>query len=569
MSTTFAARVAPILIISLGCCCVVHADDSETEENAATSSDEANDEETEAGEDPRLEQVIVSWPHVPETVRMELLRLVRDKLGEDPGSKGLAEVWYELEEPERHRIYERTRVSHSPVVGAIMLVLLLCAFFAMTAYDVPLPLAMSLVACAFLALQPEYAEAILQSGFMHYANIVILFTAVAIPAHMIERSQGFSWVAAAIGFRFGRMQLVAPRLALPLLISVLMVLTYVTAGLMHNVTSILIMTPIIIRLCDSYRLPSRWILCGALVASNLGGFSTKWGDTPNIIESATWGLTANDFWQEVLPANLIVLGGLTIVVIFLTRRTILKRPASEMPHDSLSLRPEQGDHTGFGKAIATAGWKEVARGLWIDKRLLLTGLSLLAAFIVLHVVFDHWKIQIGALTILIAVLLERYEERDHTLKSLGFDVYLAFAAIFVLAGCIEHSWIGQFLRDQIVNTNAAPWAIAITGYFGTMFTEAASWATAASGQIYGLQGSPELVAAAQSHSAAWALGGGICAGSSSLVTAASAGIILCEESSRFKNEAHTITFRKYLPFGLTCSLLMLAFYATYFTIFRF
>jgi Na+/H+ antiporter NhaD/arsenite permease-like protein len=562
MNTTF-ARLALILVLVCGHCSVSDADD-----NASTSDADVSGETT-PSDDPRLEAVLESWGHVPETVRAELIRLVRDKLGDDPGSAGLADVWHELDEVEREHIYERTRVSHSPVVGGIMLVLLFTAFFAMTAYNVPLPLAMSLVACAFLALQPEYAEAILQSGFMHYANIVILFTAVAIPAHMIERSQGFSWVAAAIGYRFGRMQLTAPRMALPVLIIVLMVMTYVTAGLMHNVTSILIMTPIIIRLCDSYRLPSRWILCGALVASNLGGFSTKWGDTPNIIESATWKLTANDFWQEVLPANLIVLSGLTIVVIFLTRRTMLNRPASEMPHDSLSLRPDQADHTGFGKAIATAGWKEVARGLWIDKRLLLTGLILLAAFIVLHVVFDHWKIQIGAATILIAVLLERNAERDHTLKSLGFDVYLAFAAIFVLAGCIEHSWIGEYLRDQIVNTKAAPWAIAITGYFGTMFTEAASWATAASGQIYGLQGAPELVSAARSHSAAWALGGGICAGSSSLVTAASAGIILCEESSRFKNEAHTITFRKYLPFGLTCSLLMLVFYATYFTVFRF
>ena len=83
--------------------------------------------------------------------------------------------------------------------------------------------------------------------------------------------------------------------------------TYVTAGLMHNVTSILIMTPVIIRLCASYQVPSRWILSAALIASNLGGFSTRWGDTPNIIESATWGLKAGDFMCEVLPANLIVL----------------------------------------------------------------------------------------------------------------------------------------------------------------------------------------------------------------------------------------------------------------------
>ena len=120
---------------------------------------------------------------------------------------------------------------------------------------------------------------------------------------MIERSQGFKWVAAWLGHQLGKMRLRHPRMTTPLLVAILLVATYVTAGLMHNVTSILIMTPVIIRLCASYQMPSRWILSAALIASNLGGFSTRWGDTPNIIESATWGLQAGDFMREVLPGQ--------------------------------------------------------------------------------------------------------------------------------------------------------------------------------------------------------------------------------------------------------------------------
>ena len=160
--------------------------------------------------------------------------------------------------------------------GALMLLLLLSAFYAMTRYEVPLPLAMSLVSCSFLVIQWESAPAILRSGFEHYASITILFTAVAIPAHMIERSQGFKWVAAWLGHQLGKVRLRHPRMTTPLLVVILLVATYVTAGLMHNVTSILIMTPVIIRLCASYQIPSRWILSAALVASNLGGFSTRW-----------------------------------------------------------------------------------------------------------------------------------------------------------------------------------------------------------------------------------------------------------------------------------------------------
>ncbi|HMP80700.1 MAG TPA: SLC13 family permease [Pirellulaceae bacterium] len=456
---------------------------------------------------------------------------------------------------------EPAAIAYTAPFGIVMLVLLFAAFFAMTRYDVPLPLAMSLVACAFLGMQGAFAPKILQSGFMHFADIVILFTAVGIPAHMIERSQGFKWVAAYFGYQFGRLRLAKPRLANPLLVFVILLVTYVIAGLMHNVTSILIMTPIVIRLCDSYGVPSRWILCGALVASNLGGFSTRWGDTPNIIEAATWGLSAGDFFLEVMPANLIVLGSLAVVVNYLTQRTLANMSPGQSPYGAMKT---------IDIAKGAAGWEEAKENLEVDKRLLWSGLGTLGLFVVLHVVFDDYKICIGALTILAAVMLDRKAHRFETIKSLGYDVYLAFAAIFVMAGCFEYSWVGAQLREQIVNTQAAPWAIAITGYLGTMFTEAASWATAASSQIFGL-GDPtkEGIEAARTHAAAWALGGGICAGSSSLVTAASAGVILVEESGRFRDERHAITFRKYLPFGVAFSLFMLVFYATYFSVFRY
>ncbi|MGH9847020.1 MAG: hypothetical protein ACREEM_50630, partial [Blastocatellia bacterium] len=127
------------------------------------------------------------------------------------------------------------------------------------------------------------------------------------------------------------------------------------------------------------------------------------------------------------------------------------------------------------------------------------------------------------------------------------------------AGCVEHSWIGESLQGAINKAGAAPWAIALTGYLGTALTEAASWATAASARIHPLDAS---------HTAAWALGGGVCAGSSSILTAASAGIILWAESLR-ADKRHAITFKTYITFGLPFSILMLAFYSAYFTLRRY
>jgi Na+/H+ antiporter NhaD/arsenite permease-like protein len=437
------------------------------------------------------------------------------------------------------------------MLGPVMLALLLATFVAMTVWRVPLALAMSLLACAFLVLQGSGAAGILATAFQHYAPITILFTAVAVPAHMIERSNGFKWLASWAGYKFGKMRLRSPRATTPVMVATVLLATYVTAALMHNVTSILIMTPIIIRLCMSYGVPSRWVLSGALVASNLGGFSTRWGDTPNIKEAEYWGLSAGDFTREILPPNLLMMAILIGVVVWLTRRSLLRRPAAP--------GPVQGETLAMAKAAVD--WKTARQDLVIDRRLLSIGVSALLLFIVLHVVFDDWKIAIGAATILGAVLLERKRDRLHTLVSLGGEVYLAFAAIFVIAEAVSHSPIGEFLRGQIEKTqtspgHVAPVAVTVTGYLGTMFTEAASWVTAVGASIQQLD---------PSHTSAWALGAGICAGSSSLVTAASAGIILVEESGRFKEPEHAVTFRSYLPFGIGFSLVMLAFYVIWFT----
>lgn len=460
---------------------------------------------------------------------------------------------------ERERTITVSATPHATVekagfsISMVMLVLLFTTFVCMTRYGVPIPLAMSLLACTFLALMWSQAGVIAHTGFHNFAEIAVIFTAVAIPAHMIERSRGFEWMAAVLGHHFGRIRLKSPRAALPLLVTVLLVATYVLAGLMHNITSILIMTPIIIRLCDSYAVPSRWILCAALIASNLGGFSTRWGDTPNIVEAREWGLKAGDFMREILPPNLIVLTVLIIVAGVLTRkalRSAVLLAAAGGGSTMASVKPGMTLITAMG----AAGWEDEKGNIAVDRRLFGVGAISLIAFIALHVIFHDLSMALGGMTIAACVLLDRPRDREHTLKSLGFDVYITFGAIFIIAGCIKNSWIGASLHEQIEQLRYAPWAITLTGYFGTTFTEAGSWVSAVAEEIS--TGNP-------THTSAWALGAGICAGSSSILTSASAGIILWEQSARFKE--HAITFRNYLVFGLGFSLFMLVFYSLYFT----
>lgn len=136
--------------------------------------------------------------------------------------------------------------------------------------------------------------------------------------------------------------------------------------------------------------------------------------------------------------------------------------------------------------------------------------------------------------------------------ALSIETYATFAAIFILAQVLAFSpiGIGESLKDHLLQSHGSIFVIAVTSYIGTLFTEAASWASASAPIVHSINGS---------HVAAWALGAGIFAGSSSLVTAATAGIILTQETKSFPKDSR-ITFGSYVLFGLPISLLMLAFY---------
>lgn len=437
---------------------------------------------------------------------------------------------------------------HSLFGGLLMVGVILGGFTAMTIRGVPQALALALVSVICLTMQGGHAETVLRTGFSHFSDIVVLFTGVAIPAHQIERSGAFRRLLGHTGDRLGNFAFRHPKAVIPVLATFLLAVTYVLAALGHNTTSILIMTPFAIHLCSPFRIPTRYVLSGMLIASNLGGFSTRWGDTPNIIQSRVWGLNSQSFLCEIMPWNLVVLGVLCSVVAFLTHR--------------LALKKNEGVSTLSDARLAevTAGIKDYFGNGYLDRRLLAVGAICLTGFIALQIIYPAYQIAFGAITIAVAVLADHPHHRLQTLQSLGFETYTVFASIFVLAGCVENSWIGHSLHQLVETTHAAPWVVALTAYFGTTSTEAASWATAAASTIQPID---------PSHRAAWALGAGICAGSSSIITAASAGIILASESKRAAGGAHEVTFGKYLPFGLGFSLFMLVFYSIVLSILRF
>src|ERR1051326_5169573 len=175
----------------------------------------------------------------------------------------------------------------------VLILALFVAFVCMTKGKLEQEVAMPLVALASIALVGFHdvlsgdheAETALAEGFAQFARIAVLFTAVAVPAHILQRAGALNWLAMLIGEWLGILIVrlkAAPFVVVP---AVCLFLTFIMAASFHNTTSILVCSYVTVLICKSYQLRPLPVLIASLVSSNLGGFSTRWGGTPNIVEA--------------------------------------------------------------------------------------------------------------------------------------------------------------------------------------------------------------------------------------------------------------------------------------------
>ena len=428
------------------------------------------------------------------------------------------------------------------MIAAILLALILIVFIAMSRQKFGPEIGMPLLALAGLVLvSTDAADVALRHGFEEFAKIAVTFTAIAIASHQMRDSNFLQSAGLLTGDAIGHS---AQKLGVPVAWGVAffcLFFTWALAATLHNTTAILVMAPLIITVCSQFTIPSLPVLYASLIASNLGGFSTRWGDTPNVIEAGQWGLEHGDFLQ-IMGVNL---GMLLILVLLVGKR---------LPGVRLTLAELDGLLFRFDQA---------RRSFPINWKLALSALGGMLIIIVPPVLIPHTDLRfasIGVLWLCIGQRLfgSRAQRSQNPFDALGFETLSTLAAVFVLASVLSSPEVGiiAVLKSWLQNLQAPVWAIALISYVGTLLTEAASWASAAAPSVYDLD---------HSHKAAWALGAGICAGSSSLVTAASAGILLVKQTKQ--TPEHAVTFGGYLKFGLPVSGLMLLYYYIVLTIF--
>ena len=359
-------------------------------------------------------------------------------------------------------------------------------------------------------------------------NVVFLLLGMMIVVSVLKQTGVFEFVAIwsakkACGEPFRVMAL-------------LVVITAVASAFLDNVTTVLLIAPVTLLVCDRLGLPPVPYLIAEVLASNIGGTATLVGDPPNIIIASRGGLSFNDFLVHLAPFVLVLMVGFVLLCRLLFRDAFVRND------DAVA-------------ALMALDEREVIR----DAALLLRCLAVLAAVIAafsLHTVL-HIEPSIVALLGAGAMVVVSRLAAQQFLEEVEWPTLVFFMGLFVM--------VGGLVKVGVIETLGERLATAV----GDRYFLAASvllWGSAVLSAIvdnipYVTTVSPlvaDLVAQAPpAHGEAlwWALALGADLGGNATAVGASANVVVLGIAAR---SGYPITFWQFTRIGLVVATLSVA-----------
>ena len=313
----------------------------------------------------------------------------------------------------------------------------------------------------------------------------------------------------------------------------LIVITAVASALLDNVTTVLLIAPVTLLVCDRLGVPPIPFLIAEAMASNIGGTATLIGDPPNIIIASKSGLTFNDFLLNLGPIVVVLL----VVFVFLCRF---------MFRDAFQYDAERA------AAVMELDEREVIS----DKRLLVqcgVVLTLVMVGFVGHAVF-HLEPSIVALLGAGALVALSRTEPDEFLEDVEWPTLVFFMGLFVMVGALVEVGVMADIGDWLIDSVGDRYLLAGTGLV---------WGSALLSGIvdnipYVATMAPivnDLVAAGggsqQANALWWALALGADLGGNATAVGASANVVIIGIAAR---NGHKISFWHFTKYGLVVTL---------------
>ncbi|MBV9515209.1 MAG: ArsB/NhaD family transporter [Mycobacteriaceae bacterium] len=225
----------------------------------------------------------------------------------------------------------------------------------------------------------------------------------------------------------------------------LVIVTAFASALLDNVTTVLLVAPVTLLVCDRLVVRATPFLMAEVFASNIGGAATLVGDPPNIIIASRARLSFNDFLVHTLPIVVIVMAVFVLMLPWLFRGAFDVDP--DRVADVMSLEE-----------------REAIR----DPALLIKcGVVLVAVFaaFVAHPLLHIAPSIVALLGAGVLILVTRLEKPDY-FASVETETLLFFAGLFIIVGAMVKTGVISHLArlaTTAVNGNALLTTMLILG----------------------------------------------------------------------------------------------------------
>ena len=278
-------------------------------------------------------------------------------------------------------------------------------------------------------------------GFIDFETLMLL-TGMMILVTIIKHSGFFTIVSVKIAeFTKGS----------PVKILVLFsVVTALMSAFLDNVTTVLIIIPIIIELTRGMGLnPKNYVLSQAII-SNVGGTATLIGDPPNVIIGSKIGLTFNQFLINLAPIAIIVFIVVLGYIWFMNRSEFKPINTSMVKLVSIELLLEK--------------IRFEFSNVKLDRSLMIKSLACLILAILLFITQAITGLAPGvvALGMAMVLLIISNANVEHVLEEVEWSTLLFFTGLFILVGALEEYGMIEWIAHNVfMNVGDNPYVIVL------------------------------------------------------------------------------------------------------------
>ena len=231
------------------------------------------------------------------------------------------------------------------------------------------------------------------------------------------------------------------------------VVTAVLSALLDNVTTVLLLAPVILLICDALEIDPVPFLIAQAMAANIGGTATLIGDPPNIMIASKAGLSFMDFVYHLAPAVLVMMAIFLLVIKMFFGKKLKTREELKERIMSMNELDAIKDPTMIRKSLFVLG-------------------VVLAGF-ALHGIFHYQPATIAFFGAGLLLLISGTENPEKVLAEVEWPTIFFFIGLFIMVGgIVKVSFVGLLSGKMLELTQGNLFATSMTLLWFSAFASA-------------------------------------------------------------------------------------------------